>query len=294
MPRSNIIFFTQIMAEIKFHSFSVIIPALNEEFYIDKCLESLKNQDYKGDFEILVVNNGSTDNTAFIAQKYGVRILDEPQRGISRALRKGCELGKGEIFAFTDADTIVSSGWLSKINQDFCSDQNVVAAGGPFTFYDAPSEIDFIFNKLISPFSTLAFRIFIFSISPALPNANMAIRSDIYKMVGGFNSKMNWGQEIEICKRIRNYGKIIFDSKLKVETSFRRCSLGSNNWIFIFLNTFRLLILGISRHLGIYFKNRFYPAQEPIRLLPKNILGKARQKTYLVRKVIASVFASLF
>ena len=81
---------------------SVIIPALNEEDSIALVIKSLPQNKIK---EIIVVNNGSTDKTAYIAKKYGARVVDEAYRGYGAACLKGSsEVNDPEIFVFIDAD----------------------------------------------------------------------------------------------------------------------------------------------------------------------------------------------
>jgi glycosyltransferase involved in cell wall biosynthesis len=80
---------------------SVIIPAFNEEKFLPRCLESLKNQKFK-DFEIIVVDNNSTDKTAEIAKKFNVILVSEKSQGVAYARNKGAEIAKGEILIFND------------------------------------------------------------------------------------------------------------------------------------------------------------------------------------------------
>ena len=61
--------------------FSVVVPAYNEAAYLGRALDSLQHQDYDGTYEIIVVDNNSTDNTAAIAARYGVRLVKEAQQG---------------------------------------------------------------------------------------------------------------------------------------------------------------------------------------------------------------------
>jgi glycosyltransferase involved in cell wall biosynthesis len=95
---------------------SVVIPALNEERYLGKCLESLMRQDYHHSFEIIVVDNGSTDNTVSIANSYGVNVISEFRRGAAWARQRGFESATSAIIASTDADTILPVNWLSQID----------------------------------------------------------------------------------------------------------------------------------------------------------------------------------
>lgn len=90
---------------------SVIIPVYNSEKYLDRCLSSILNQSYK-DIEVIVVNDGSTDSSKEICQKYDVKVIDSEHRGLSAARNIGIEHANGEWLMFLDSDD-----WVS---EDFC------------------------------------------------------------------------------------------------------------------------------------------------------------------------------
>src|SRR4029077_2365310 len=93
---------------------SVVVPAYNEEKNLPLALASLLNQELK-DFELIVVDNGSTDETPVIAKKLGARVIGENRRGVAHARQAGFLSSKGGIIATTDADTVVPPDWLSRI-----------------------------------------------------------------------------------------------------------------------------------------------------------------------------------
>ena len=89
---------------------SVIVPAYNEEGHIASCLEAIRNQDYGGDMEVIVINDGSTDRTAEIASKYPINLIDlKTNVGKANALNVGIERSKGEILVFSDSDSELAS-----------------------------------------------------------------------------------------------------------------------------------------------------------------------------------------
>lgn len=93
---------------------SIIIPALNEEKYIGKTLQSIKGSNFK-DYEIIVVANGCTDKTIDKARKLADRIIVLKENGASRARNAGAEKAKGDVLIFLDADTLVDKDTLGKI-----------------------------------------------------------------------------------------------------------------------------------------------------------------------------------
>src|SRR4030042_1435122 len=86
---------------------SVIIPARNEARLIAGTLKSLQKQSYTGDYEVVVVDNGSTDNTAEVARECGVRVISaKEQRSVFYARQVGAEATDGDIIVQADADTL--------------------------------------------------------------------------------------------------------------------------------------------------------------------------------------------
>jgi glycosyltransferase involved in cell wall biosynthesis len=91
--------------------FSVVVPAYNEAAYLAGTLKALQRQDYGAPYEIIVVDNASTDGTAEIATGHGVRVVCEPEPGICQARQRGLVEARGQIVVSTDADTIQPPGW---------------------------------------------------------------------------------------------------------------------------------------------------------------------------------------
>lgn len=96
---------------------SVVVPLYNEEQWIEECIRALLGQDYPADrYEILVVDNNSTDQSAERAARFPrVRLLHEPQQGDYAARNRGIRESRGEILAFTDSDTAPGPEWLRSI-----------------------------------------------------------------------------------------------------------------------------------------------------------------------------------
>lgn len=98
---------------------SIIIPAYNMEDYLQKCLDSITNQTYE-DYEIIVVDDGSTDNTLNICKKNKsenekINIIHQKNTGVSSARNVGMQLAQGEYIVFLDADDYVSEIYLETL-----------------------------------------------------------------------------------------------------------------------------------------------------------------------------------
>ncbi len=104
---------------------SIVIPAFNEEGYISEAVQAALNQDYP-DFEVIVVDNASTDATAAVASKFPVTVVSEGKKGILHAREAGRRAATGDIIAHVDADCTPAPNWLSTGVANF-SDPKVAA-----------------------------------------------------------------------------------------------------------------------------------------------------------------------
>lgn len=116
----------------KFRSVSIVVPAFNAAGRIGYCLDSLCAQAEPWNAEILVVNDGSSDNTAEIVRRYPkVRLINQANTGPAAARNRGAFAAKAEILIFTDDDCVPASGWLDAMLKAF-NDPEVVAAKGVY------------------------------------------------------------------------------------------------------------------------------------------------------------------
>lgn len=94
---------------------SVIVPVYNVEKYLERCLKSLLNQTFK-DIEIICVNDGSTDNSLQILEKFnGIKIINQQNSGLSVARNTGLKSATGEFVAFVDSDDFIDPDFYEKL-----------------------------------------------------------------------------------------------------------------------------------------------------------------------------------
>jgi glycosyltransferase involved in cell wall biosynthesis len=198
---------------------SVVIPVFNEEALIARCLTALLNQTAKP-FEIIVVDNNSTDLTATIAKSYGARVIQEKQQGMIYARNAGFNAAAGEIIARIDADTTVPKDWIKKINRHFIQDPNLIALSGPTFFEDAK------FNHLliVEPILIASWKL-IFE-HDLLYGPNYVVSKKAWEKIKNtvcLNDKLvheDFDMAIHLGRL--KMGKILFDKKFTAEVSERR------------------------------------------------------------------------
>lgn len=206
---------------------SFIIPAYNEERYIVRCLESIIAETSKlpsNQYEILVVNNASTDGTANIAKSFAnVKVIDESRKGLLYARQAGFENSSGELLANIDADTVLPSGWVHKVMQEFTNDSKLVALSGPFVYYD----LSLLKNVGIRIYYYLGYLTHLFNhfvrIGALLQGGNFVLKRSALEKINGYNLNITfYGEDTDIAKRIRKFGKVKFNFRLPAYSSGRR------------------------------------------------------------------------
>lgn len=205
---------------------SIVIPAFNEERYIADCLESLVRQKTTKKFEVIVVDNSSTDNTVKVLQKYkdklDLKIVSEKKKGRGAARGTGFRTARGELIFSTDADTIVPIDWIDVLSSHF-KKENIIAVTGTCRIEDC-SWITNIFLNAFQPRIMLLYRL-IFGYY-WLSGFNSAIRKSVYRESGGFNPNLNAHEDIELGLKVKNIGDVYFFNNLPVVVSGRRFKEG--------------------------------------------------------------------
>lgn len=189
---------------------TVIVPAYNEQELIAGCLDCLLNQTLDKElYEIIVVDNNSTDLTAKIADLKGVRVVNEPIKGYVHAIRKGIESSQTEYIAFTDADCRVPANWLEQILEHFDTSSKIVGVGGKLAFYDIAPIVDKTVRSILY-------------FNKALPGNNMAIKREALYQIGGVDPRVNLTVDYWLTLKLRKVGRLKVDKNLVVNTSGRR------------------------------------------------------------------------
>ena len=177
---------------------SVIVPVLNGERTIRECIVSLLGMDYPPERrEILVVDNVSVDRTAEIVKSFPVRYFREERRGASYARNRGIEESKGEILAFTDADCLVTSGWLRELVQGFEDDGIGVVVGEEVTYpSQTPAERYRAMQRPLRQVWGLGY-----PDSPWFAACSVALRRKVFDHIGLFDPLLPTAEDIDYSWR---------------------------------------------------------------------------------------------
>ena len=193
---------------------SIIVPVYNAERFIEGCIESLLALDYpKGSFEIIAVDNGSTDRSAELIKKYPVTYVIEKIKGPSAARNSGAKIARGSILAFTDADVIVGKNWLLEIKNSLL-DQSIAGVMGLRLGINKNVWAD-LFQKYYEIF--IGQRRSEGKMISRIDSANFAMRKKVFDDFKGFNPEFLSSEDQELGIRLFEYGeKIIFNEKMTV------------------------------------------------------------------------------
>lgn len=185
---------------------SIIIPSYNESKFIKLCLESLKKLNYPKDkFEIIVADNGSTDDTVAICSHYTSKVYIAPNLTVGGLRNFGAKKAVGQIYAFIDADCIADLNWLK--NAIVILDQEECVVGSK---YDIPANAKWIEKVWFSQKQKGRHEV------TYINSGNMLMSEKLFNKIGGFNQSIKTGEDYELCLRAKKIAKIISDDAVKV------------------------------------------------------------------------------
>ena len=187
---------------------SIIIPTLNEEAHILGCLNSLLSMDYPAkDFEIILVDNGSSDHTRVLAQGLATTIIRNDKLNVAGLRNIGVNNARGDILAFLDADCTVSTHWLQAASRYF-NDKKIAAWGSPPDIPDKATWVQktwFLVRKNERSRQRVNW----------LESMNFFTRKELFEKVGGFNESMETCEDVDFCYKVKKYGVILSDISIE-------------------------------------------------------------------------------
>lgn len=184
---------------------SIVIPAKNESAYLGRCLDFLKISADRldGRYEIILVDNGSSDSTMQIAISKGCRVIEEPDGTISRLRNVGARNAKGDIIAFLDADCLVAPEWVTYCLEAFNNEEIRIVGTRAVPDLNKPTWVEKAWYKLMSGAKRPDFPDWI-------GTSNFFIRKTDFLETGGFDEKLETAEDINLCYDVRRQGKLIY------------------------------------------------------------------------------------
>ena len=185
---------------------SVVVCSYDGARTLEPCLHSLMRLDYP-DFEVILVDDGSTDNTPQIASRFpDIRYIHQTNHGLSHARNVGALAARGEIVAYTDSDCVADESWLTYLVRAM-QDQNVEVIGGP----NIPPPEDSWAAKVVAASPGGPSHVMIDDrLAEHVPGCNMAFRRDKLIEVGLFDEQYRVaGDDVDICWRFIDRGYCI-------------------------------------------------------------------------------------
>jgi len=204
---------------------TTIVCAYNECRLLPACLYSLLSQTRPPD-EILVIDNASTDGTGAVARAIpGVRVIDEPAKGLVVARETARRAAHTDIVAYIDADCRVPITWLERVEAHFAKPLPPVAVTGPYRFYDwdwSGRAIVRAYDLLVAPPTHAAVH-HVIGAGAILYGGNFAVRRDALATIGGFDRRIEFhGEDTNLGRRLTPLGRVALCQDCWVWTSARR------------------------------------------------------------------------
>jgi glycosyltransferase involved in cell wall biosynthesis len=222
---------------------SVVIPTYNEEKYLDKALKSIISGSIAPD-EIIIVDDNSQDRTVEIAISYNCKIWKVDKRNIGFARDFGMKVAKGDILVSTSADVIVDKDWLKNIVESITNYDMVFGS----ILVNSEDKVNVYTAKILKILQAVLWK---FGWVWASAD-NIAIRKEFYYKIGGFKH-INLGEDIELIKRAKNFGKVYYNPNAIIYTSDRRVKkMGKINFLKYYVKQFIKLNVGKIENIEEY------------------------------------------
>ena len=192
-------------SEVTVPRISVVVCSFNGSRTLAETLEAILVLDYP-DFEVILVDDGSTDNTAAIGHAYGARVISTENRGLSSARNTGAYAATGEIVAYCDDDAYPDPHWLSYLASTYMTTRHV-AVGGP----NLPPPGDGRTAECVANAPGNAVHVLLTdTLAEHIPGCNSSFRRDALLEIGGFDEQFRIaGDDVDVCWRLQERGGTI-------------------------------------------------------------------------------------
>ncbi len=237
-------------------TYSLIVPAYNEEKYISHTIDSLLavKENLSGRFsgEIIVVDNNSDDGTANLAKNKGARVVFENVNCIARARNSGAKAASGKYLFFVDADTTVTTELIE--DALICLEEKHICGGGTRISFDRP--IPLSGKILLWTWNTIV------KFYPMAAGSFLFCSKNAWQETGGFDEELYASEEISFSRKLRKWGKkngkkfIVLN--IPAVTSGRKFEWHSMTWIILNFAFFAIFPSGVrsKRLCHLWYKRK--------------------------------------
>jgi glycosyltransferase involved in cell wall biosynthesis len=188
---------------------SFIVPVRNDAERLARCLASIRANRYPADaIELLVADNGSTDESAAVARAAGARVLTLPRLRVGELRNRAAAMAQSEILAFVDADNEIVPEWISAAVSSL-GEERVVAVGAPYSPPTPGTWVQRLYDRLRrhpqgrEPVEWLG-------------SGNLAVRREAFEAVGGFDTSLETCEDVDLCRKLTAAGgTLLADQRLR-------------------------------------------------------------------------------
>jgi len=181
---------------------SFVIPVRDDARRLEACLERIvESSAYGAAVEIVVADNGSTDDSAAVGRRFGATVLDLPRLRVGELRNRAAAVAKGDTLAFVDADHEIGRGWIHAAVETLAK-PGVGAVGSPCHPPSPPTWVQKFYDRLRR--------------HPAaeervdwLGSGNMAVRRSAFEEVGGFDVSLETCEDVDLCRKLRQRGYVL-------------------------------------------------------------------------------------
>jgi len=190
---------------------SFVIPVLNGEKDIARCLLSVQNLQFpRQEYEVLILDNGSTDQTHRIIHELNFDFKIIPKLRVGALRNRGATIAQGDYLAFVDADVELTPYWVQRGLEAF-ADPRIVAGG---CFPKVPEGATWVqrawdIHQRGSHFDSRPWS------AAWLPSMNLIVRRDVFMVTGGFNEQLETAEDVDLCYRLGHRGVILYNPAME-------------------------------------------------------------------------------
>lgn len=203
-------------------TFTVIIPAYNASQYLSDTIKSVLAQTFT-DFELLIIDDGSIDNTAEIANHYcqldnRVNLISQSNQGVSSARNQGIKLANGKYIAFLDSDDCWLPNKLVRHLEHLNENSKVGVSFGKVEFLNTSGELTGYLSN--SPLTAIESE-YLLSENPTITTSNIVARQEVFEQVGGFDERISYSEDLEWLLRLACKGTWEIEGINEILTQYR-------------------------------------------------------------------------